>query len=287
MKFQRISPDQRQAWQPQIVAIEQTTRYPLGDDWFEIDHGDDYFAFFDRLGDIDYYIGLAPQPGLEQQSQQPLEQQSEQLQVAIVGAGILRQVPFQQGAAPQAAWYLCDLKVHPQHQGKRGSLGILRYAVAQGIGRADRGYLISMNPGDGSPNRLVRVLERWPLVSLKQVETLNIYSVDASQMQRLEPLLNRHRGPICYQSLDGIKDLRLQSTGEVLPLLHVQWAAPSAAGSARNHTATGFAHMFCAPSQDALAIELNKIGLQPTATASIVAHGMKDCDWRFVLTSDI
>jgi hypothetical protein len=45
--------------------------------------------------------------------------------------------------------------------------------------------------------------------------------------------------------------------------------------------------MFCAPSQDALALELDQIGLRPTATASIVAHGMKDCDWRFVLTSDI
>jgi hypothetical protein len=271
MKFQRIRPAERQIWQSQIVAIEQTTRYPLGDDWFKIDHGNDYFAFFDRLGELDYYIGLAQPP--------------DPPQVAIVGAGILRHIPFQQGAAPQSVWYLCDLKVHPQHQGQRASIQILSYAIAQGIQRCARGYLISMDPGDGGPNRLVRMLERWPLVPLKRVETLNIYSVDASQMPQLEPILSRHRGPIGYQSLRGVKDLRLQSTGAVLPLLHVQWAA--AAGSVRADAAAGFAHMFCAPSQDALALELDQIGLRPTATASIVAHGMKDCDWRFVLTSDI
>jgi hypothetical protein len=279
MKFQRIRPAERQIWQLQIVAIEQTACYPLGDDFFQIDHGDDYFAFFDRLGEVDYYIGFSPQPGADRP------------QVAIVGAGILRQVPFQQGAASQAAWYLCDLKVHPQHQGKQGSLGILRYAIAQGIGRTDRGYLISMNPGEGRPNRLVQVLERVPFVPLKRAGTLNIYSVDAAVMRQVEPVLSKHRGPIGYCSLRGIKDLRLQSSNQVLPLLHVQWGAAVTGGAAAAGAAPtprdGCAHMFCAPVGDALALALGQIGLLPTATASLVAHRMSDCDWRFVLTSDI
>ncbi len=273
MKFHCIRPAARPRWQPGIVALEQTARYPLGDDFFQIDHGADYFAFFDRLGEVHYHIGLV------------------QEQVVAVGAGILRQVPLQQGAAPQAAWYLCDLKVHPQHQTKQASMRILTHAIAQGIGRCNRGYLISMNPGDGSSNRLVKVLERFPLLPLRLAGTLNIYSVDAAQMQQLEPLLAQHRGDLSYRSLQGMKDLKLQRQGEVLPLLHVAWgqpiAAPTTATTQHSQPQPGFTHMFCAEEQDALALELSQVGILPQATASIVAHRMADCDWRFVLTSDI
>jgi hypothetical protein len=122
-------------------------------------------------------------------------------------------------------------------------------------------------------------------VPLQQAGTLNIYSVDAAGMQQLEPVLRAHRGPIGYRSLQGIKDLRLQSSGAVLPLLHVQWG--QAAEGAGTSVQSGFTHMFCAASGDALAVALGQLGLRPTATASLVAHRMADCDWRFVLTSDI
>jgi hypothetical protein len=267
MKFHCITRSERALWQPGIVAIEATALYPLGNDFFQIDHGADYFAFFDRLGEVDYYIGLA------------------QNQVAVVGAGILRQVAFRQNSEPEATWYLCDLKVDPQHQGKLASVQILMYAIGAGIQRCDRGYLISMDPSEGSPNRLVKMLERLALVPLRRAATLNIYSLDAVLMQQVQTLIQKHRGEICYRSLAGIKDLRLQSDGQVLPLLHVEWGRGN--NNALVHPEVGFTHMFCAPSEDELAIELTTMGILPDATASIVAHRMPDCDWRFVLTSDI
>ena len=40
----------RAVWAPKILALEDMCIYPLGTDAFKLDHGKDYFAFFDRMG---------------------------------------------------------------------------------------------------------------------------------------------------------------------------------------------------------------------------------------------
>lgn len=267
IKFLCIAFEERPHFQPGIVAIEQVATYPLGDDFFQIDHGTDYFAFFDRLGEVNYYTALDSQ------------------RVAAVGAGVLREIPYRQSDATRPAWYLCDLKVHPDYQGRHLSLRILSHAICQNIRRCTHGYTISMNPGDGSPNRYVRVLERLSLVKFSCTVTLGIYSLDAATMRATEPLLVKHRGKISYLSLLGVKDLRLQSTGQTLPLLHVQWGATAHHGI--SEPIPGYTHMFCVPANDELALWLAKEEIYPNATASVVSHGMDDSDWRFILTSDI
>jgi len=49
----------------------------------------------------------------------------------------------------------------------------------------------------------------------------------------------------------------------------------------------GAVHMFCSPSKDALALDLARTGISPSASATVLHHGMADCDFRFVLTSEI
>lgn len=267
MKFHCITSIERAYFQPKIVAIEETAIYPLGDDFFQLDHGLDYFAFFDRLGEVNYYAAL------------------DASRVAAVGAGVLRQIPYRQGETVQPAWYLCDLKVHPDYQGQHLSLRILRHAINANILRCAKGYAISMNPGDGSYNRLARVLEGFSLVRFRCTALLNIYSLDAMAMKNLQPLLSEHRGEISYLSLRGIKDLRLQSSGEILPLLHVQWGSSAQEGN--SEPILGYAHMFCVPANDDLAMLLAAKEIYPNATASVISHGMDQCDWRFILTSDI
>jgi GNAT superfamily N-acetyltransferase len=267
MKFHRITTVERADFQSKIAAIEATATYPLGGDFFQLDHGNDYFAFFDRLGEVNYYAALDAN------------------RVAAVGAGILRQIPDRQGESVHPAWYLCDLKVHPDYQRQHLSLRILSYAIKANIHRCDRGYAISMNSGDGSSNRLSRILERFSLVKFSCTVHLNIYSLDAVNMKNLAPLLIEHRGEISYLSLRGIKDLRLQSTGEMLPLLHVQWGSPSPKGNST--PLPGCTHMFCVPANDELATVLAAKEIYPNATASVISHGMDKCDWRFILTSDI
>jgi hypothetical protein len=69
-----------------------------------------------------------------------------------------------------------------------------------------------------------------------------------------------------------------------MPLLHVQFDP-----QAGQHTApqAEHVHMFCALEDDPLAKAVLARGLSPSADASLAAHGMKRCDWRFVLTSEI
>ncbi|PZO42114.1 MAG: hypothetical protein DCF19_07655 [Pseudanabaena frigida] len=267
MKFHRIELSERSLFQAGIEAIEQTAFYPLGNDFFQLDHGDNYFAFFDRLGDVHYFAALDGE------------------RVAAVGAGILREVPYRQGEASRLAWYLCDLKVHPDYQRQHLSMRILHHALTSCIRKCDRGYAISMNAGDGKPNRLARVYEKFNLVRFRCSSILGIYSVDAEVMRSLEPTLIKYRGNISYLSLQGIKDLKLQSNGQRLPLLHVQWGE-----NIQTDTSTplaSYTHMFCVPSDDELAIDLKAKGIVPNATASLVSHGMEKSDWRFILTSDI
>jgi GNAT superfamily N-acetyltransferase len=267
MRFHRIEFAERSLFQAGIEAIEQTAFYPLGNDFFQLDHGHNYFAFFDRLGDVHYFAALDGD------------------RVAAVGAGILRQVPYRQAQPARLAWYLCDLKVHPDYQRQHLSMRILHHALTSCIGECDRGYAISMNAGDGKPNRLVRVYEKFNLVQFRCSSILGIYSVDAEVMRSLEPILIKYRGNISYLSLQGVKDLKLKSNGATLPLLHVQWGdhLPTEIST----PVAEYTHMFCVPRGDDLAIALANQNVFPNAIASLVSHGMDESDWRFILTSDI
>jgi Acetyltransferase (GNAT) family len=267
MKFHRIAPAERSIFQAGIVDIETIAKYPLGNDFFQIDHGLDYFAFFDRLGKLNYYV------------------MQENDTVAGVGAGILRQVSYQKDSLPKLAWYLCDLKVHPNYQRRNLSLRILTHAIVDGIRECNRGYTICMNPGDGSPNRWVQVIERYSKIKFTTSTQLGIYSLDATTMSNAAPLITQYRGNISYLSLKGIKDLRLQSTGNILPLVHVQWGTNIEKGT--QSVIPGYTHMFCVPVNDELAQALESKNIYPDASASVVSHGMENSDWRFILTSDI
>ena len=77
-------------FQDSIRALEQGMTYPLGDDRFTIDHGQDYFAFFRRLGDLAYFVAL------------------DNNHVVAVCAAVMRRLPRFAGAVAENAWYVCD-----------------------------------------------------------------------------------------------------------------------------------------------------------------------------------
>ena len=274
MLFHCVLPEEQSHFQSRIAALEKDAMYPIGDDFFQIDHGDNYFAFFERLGQMRYYIALDNNNGDR---------------VVAVGAWVLRQIPNASGES--RAWYLCDFKVHPDYQHQCLSLRLLRYAIAQNKETCDRGYAISMNSGGDRTNRLVKAFCRFPTIRFRHSTNLGIYSLDAVSMQRLEPMLRNHWGPISYLSLGGIKDLRLQSSGQVLPLLHLQWGngcnLRPKSQTTMPEPCQGYIHMFCVPEKDALTSRLAQKDIKPGAIASVISHGMDDHNWRFILTSDI
>ncbi|MEM9380107.1 MAG: GNAT family N-acetyltransferase [Planctomycetota bacterium] len=258
-----VKPGDRTAYAEGIAALERGTSYPLGDDRFELDHGEDYFAFFDRLGETVYEVALDGK------------------RVVGVSARILRRRPVR-------CWYLCDLKVHPAYRGRRIAARFARHAFLGAYARCGRGYGISMNePGSGE-NRVARLVERLRMVPF-HASTLELFRLDASAMAELRPIVQRHRGTTSFLSLRGRKDLVLERTGAPLPLLHVQFGPCAEAG--RDEVAPGHTHMLCAPAGDALALDLAAHGAQSSATATVLHHRMPEHGasgrFGFVLTSDI
>ncbi len=266
VRFAWVDAAQAGRWQPGITALEAGAWYPLGEDRFRIDHGVDYFAFFRRLGALRYYV--AEVDG----------------EVVAVAAGVLRRVPLVEGGPLKRCWYLCDLKVRPDHRGAHLPLRMLSRAFPLNYLRCPRGYGISMNPPGGA-NRMVRLLQRFRWASATLGATLELFSLDAVEMNRARAFVETHRGPISFLSLAGKKDIVMEGTGRPMPLLHVQFGPLAEAGAPA--PVPGSVHMLCAPVGDPLAAGLRRLGFTPSATASVIQHRMGSSDWRFVLTSDI
>jgi GNAT superfamily N-acetyltransferase len=265
MGLVRVTNKNRSQFGAEIEAIENESEYPIGDDFFQISHGADYFTFFERLGEVHYYVW--EEHGI----------------VAAVAAGIKRKLTI--GGTSRRAWYLCDLKVRPNYRGQHIPLRLLTRALPFNYLRCPRGYAISMDPSHGASNRTAKLLMRYRWLRFGASVKLLIWSLDKRDMLRAIPIIEKHRGPVSFLSLRGIKDIVLKSSGQPMDLLHAQFGP---LGNGREPAQDGATHMFCVPERDPLAIEVKKeLALHPSASATIISHRMKDCDWRWVLTSDI
>lgn len=254
-------------FQSRIADLEKGTSYPLGEDRFEIDHGEDYFAFFTRLGQLHYYVVLDGD------------------RVVAVVAAILRRVPPTSQEKPKAVWYLCDLKVHPEYRGRYLPLSICVHAFPKLYPLSPHAYAISMDTDSERPNRVALMLKRFLLAPMSIATQLGIVSLDAKRMQKVEPTLREHFGCLSYLSLEGKKDIIPQSTRVPMPLLHVQFGPCAEQGQVE--PLDGYVHMFCISMDHPLLEVLEHQAIYPSATATVIHHRMEKWDWGFILTSDI
>lgn len=267
MRFVRIHAGDRPRFQERLADFDAHWSYPYGSDRFRLYHGPDYYAFFDRLGDVYAYAFLDGEV------------------IAGMGIAVLRRVPYVDGGKRRRTWYLCDAKAHPGYRGQRLTFRAAGKRFLRHYLRCPRAYGVSMNPGDGSENYVTRYARKYRLARMEVAGQLGIFSFGEEAMREVAPLLVRHRGPVSYLSLKDKKDLIMDSTGSRLPLLHAQYGPCAEQGLPEPQP--GHTHMFCALLEDDLTRDLRSQGIEPDATASIIAHRMRDCDWRFILTSDI
>ncbi len=245
-----------------VQKLESDVEYPFGSDFFKLDHGDDYFAFFKRLGLIQFNLAIYKS------------------EVVGCAAGVLRKIKF--GNNSQKCWYLCDLKVRKDFLGKRIPSKLLRKKLFLNYLLCGRGYAISMNPAQGE-NRVVRLLKKFSWLPFHHVDNLNFYTLSYKQVLDISNSLSEEFRSKGFLSLEGKKDLVMKSNGQRLPLLHFQYGPFAEAGSGPVVDAS---HMFCAPNGSSLDNFLSK-KFEVQATASVVAHRMSGVNWDFILSSDI
>jgi hypothetical protein len=251
------------AFGARLQELEAQAEYPYGDDFFRLNHGDDYFAFFARMGEPLFHVAL------------------DEDRVIACASGVLRTLKIEDKTVK--AWYLCDLKAHPEFRGRLVTAKLFRKNLVRNYLKCPRGYAISMNPAKGE-NRVVKLLMRLEAIPVGYAGKLNFYSFERREAADFQKKLEAELGDISYLSLKGKKDLIMKSTSARLPLFHIQHGAMAETG-AKSPTEEG-TYMICAFDESRLD-NLLKTGFPVSATASILAHRMNPKDWNFILTSDI
>lgn len=240
----------------ELAAFEHRFDYPLGTDRFRIDHGRDYLAFFRALGAPRVLVAEA----------------------AGRIVGVL--VAVRRRLAGHDAWYLCDLKA----DAAGGTTQRLVAAWAAGIARDEPFFGVSMDPADGV-NRFARAARRRSPFGALAETPLAVFSLDHDTWRRVEPVLAAALGPTSLCSNAGVKDIVLLSTGEPLPLLHVQHGP--LAREPRVAPRAGAVHMLALPARDALVARLAESGVRTDTTATVLHRHMDGFDWRWLSTADV
>ncbi|MDB4932378.1 MAG: hypothetical protein JWM10_4862 [Myxococcaceae bacterium] len=213
-----------------LRALERDITYPLSDgaERFWIDHGPDYHPFFSQLGDAHFLLAL------------------DGARVVGVLTGVLRRA--RANSVPVETAYLCDFKVARSHRGGRVArtmaLTALGLAATQRRFRRWRyAYGAAMRGAAGDVMRSARGLHPGRLFA--PTATLRLFFARPGALAALDPsgcpltpatvgldlspgLAPRH--PLGLVSTAGRKDLRLVSSGEPWPLVHLGFGPDSWAG---------------------------------------------------------
>lgn len=243
--------------------------YDLGNDKFRIDHGTNYYKFFERMGNV--YIQAAIKNN----------------EIIGTGAGVLRNI------RGNKIFYLCDCKIDKNFRNKWLPFRMLLKSNKL-ANITNKCYCISMNKGNGCDNKIVRLLKRvkW-LIDFKYAGNMLIYSVNGKQLKHIRSLIEKHKGLCYFVSLKGVKDLILKSTNKPMELYHINYVKNIDFNNTNNISYDIYddaTYMFCFHEKDNINKILEKNGITTDVTASIVQHGLdklKPDEWDFIQTSEI
>lgn len=258
MKFVRLTTSSLKHWQRPLEEFESVFRYPLGTDEFSISHGKDYLAFVKRIGSHTTYCSHIDH------------------KIIAVGGGTI--------SRRHKAWYLCDMKVHPDHRGKKIPRKLFTRYFLPNYLRCRRGYALNMESSDGKENPIRKIMENLPWTPLKTGARIHFYYEDEIAASVALRILNRPNSH--FSSLAGKKDLVLKSSGTPIPLLHLEWGEK--AEDFHSHSPQkGKLHMWCLPASDQRVPQLERAGILPKASGLIYHHGMNGFDWSDLRTSEL
>lgn len=233
LRFVHVAAAEIGPYVPALRRLEQAITYPIADgaDRFFIDHGADYHPFFTRLGEAHFVLAL---------DEDAREERRGAPEARVIGAlaGVLRRAD--RGGRSIASVYLCDLKLHADYRGRGVVPRLLRFAL--GLVRQPRfqrwrlAYGAAMRGSRGDVMRSARGLSLLRLGST--LGQLTLYFAPPERLAALQPrtappppdaahgldlspdVAERLVAP-GIESTAGRKDLRLVSTGQPWPLVHL------------------------------------------------------------------
>lgn len=259
MKSFRITPINLNQWKNSLHQFEEHFTYPLGEDSFSIDHGQDYLAFFKRMGNAHLYA---------------TEKNGE---VIAVGAGIIH--------SRFKAWYLCDMKVHPDFRGQKIPVKMFRKYFLPCYIKSQKGFALNMENSSGKKNPITKIMENLPWTPFKQGARILFYYEDDVRTRDAMAILKSKRPNISFSSLKGIKDLVLKSSGTRIPLMHMEWNETVSGASDR--PLAEHLHMWSLDENSELNTLLADIGIKPKASGLIFHHRLAHLDWNELRTSEL
>ena len=267
INVQDIPFEKRQDYNQTLLDFESLFSYPLGMDHFRIDHGDNYFKFFNTLGQAQFCVAL--------------ENQS----VIGVCVAVLKDIG---SSSVGKVWYLCDLKVHPLHQRKSIASSMLNHLFLKYSKVSSKIYAVSMNSANSSVNNITSVARQVPSVDIKIQGTLEFYLLSQGDKKSSE-FIDENKQK--FISLAGVKDLILNSTGMPLKFVHYMGAAASPQERPffepdQEIKDKQLQFMVCCPPASKLSKAFKSWGLQPMATGSVVAN-FQHPSWDFIKSCDI
>jgi hypothetical protein len=235
--------------------------YPLGSDHFRIDHGPNYYKFFERLGQVNFGVCM------------------DNHKIIATCCAIKRNVYLRENSLlPTKVTYLCDLKVAKDYRGK-----LLPFKMLTTLGPSidllnAKIYGVTMD----KTNKIIKLAKSIPLLHLKSGGKLYIYSLDYEKMLRAFDIIKHYRPNVSFTNLTGIKDLILQSTNKPMKILHLQHNAGNISTPQKDYT-----HMFCCHETDPLIDDLAYSDITTNITATIIHTSNFKSDWSFITTASI
>ena len=255
--------EDRHIYNEKLLEFEKIFKYPIGQDYFTIDHGNDYFRFFDYIGKPFFFI-------VEKNNQ-----------IIAVSAAVLREIRTSLNKPKEDVWYLCDLKIHPDHQGQFILQKLLRYAFPKYSRISRKIYAITMNDNNSYQNRVVNLAYKLPYLGMEFKEIIDFYLLDVSQGGPAKSLLSRNKDS--FVSLVGVKDLILQSNGLSLPILHL---SKNPSYRKDKDISAQKKYMFCNMNSSQESITFHKNKFIPFASASLIAN-FSPSNWEFIESCDL
>lgn len=253
-----------------IFEKKMSQWYPLNStECFKIDHGNNYYKFFKRMGKI--YASIV------------LNKNDE-----IIGTfiGILRYINNTK------IWYLCDLKIDQKYRGNWIPYKILKKNfLLKSI--TNKFYAITMSNKENKVIKISKKMANIFGINIK-IEKLKIYMVSSQEMKNIRNILELIKGKLYFTNINKYKSLIIKSTTLPLKLYHVNFKKNNnnqkelESIETKENIDEDYLYMFCFHCEDQINNILESNNIKTNIFANVIHNiDFKVTDWDFIQTSEI